>query len=147
MSANASHPGPAPAYPEADRGSGTRYWPAADGPVDPADRHTTRGRTAHARHWGRGADYLAPWPTRAWAVAAAAGFVLARTHWDQAFNWPVALTMLAAQCDEATATQALAACGYHVKLAIVMVRKQLSASAAHTLLETANGNVRAALNN
>ena len=59
----------------------------------------------------------------------------------------VALTMLATQCDEATATQALASCGYHVKLAIVMVRKQLSADAARTLLATADGNVRAALNN
>lgn len=57
----------------------------------------------------------------------------------------VALTMQAAECDEATATKALAACGYHVKLAIVMVRKQLTADAARTLLQTAGGNVRAAL--
>lgn len=57
----------------------------------------------------------------------------------------IALTMQAAQCDEATATQALQACGYHVKLAIVMVRKQLPVDAARALLEMAGGNVRAAL--
>jgi N-acetylmuramic acid 6-phosphate etherase len=59
----------------------------------------------------------------------------------------VALTMLATQCDEAAATQALDACGYHVKLAIVMIRKQLTAGAARELLETADGNVRVALKN
>ena len=57
----------------------------------------------------------------------------------------VALTMLAAQCDEAAATQALEACGYHVKLAIVMVRKQLTADAARALLQATDGSVRAAL--
>lgn len=57
----------------------------------------------------------------------------------------VALTMQAAECDEVTATQALEACGYHVKLAIVMVRKQLPADAARALLETTDGNVRVAL--
>jgi len=58
----------------------------------------------------------------------------------------VALTMQATHCDEAVATQALAACGYHVKLAIVMISKQLDADAARTLLETFRGSVRAALN-
>jgi N-acetylmuramic acid 6-phosphate etherase len=57
----------------------------------------------------------------------------------------IALTRLATQCDEATATQALDACGYHVKVAIVMIRKQLSADAARTALEAAAGNVRVAL--
>ena len=59
----------------------------------------------------------------------------------------VALTMGATQCDEATATQALKACGYHVKLAIVMVRKQIDAAAARSLLEASDGDVRAALKN
>jgi N-acetylmuramic acid 6-phosphate etherase len=59
----------------------------------------------------------------------------------------VALTMLATQCGEAAATQALDACGYHVKVAIVMIRKQLTAGAARALLESADGNVRLALKN
>jgi N-acetylmuramic acid 6-phosphate etherase len=59
----------------------------------------------------------------------------------------VALTMQATGCDDATATQALSACGYHVKLAIVMIIKRLDADAARALLETFRGSVRAALQN
>ncbi|MBC7918414.1 MAG: N-acetylmuramic acid 6-phosphate etherase [Rhodoferax sp.] len=57
----------------------------------------------------------------------------------------VALTMRATRCDELTARTALEACGHHVKVAIVMVSKQLTADAARTLLDTADGNVRTAL--
>jgi N-acetylmuramic acid 6-phosphate etherase len=57
----------------------------------------------------------------------------------------VRLTMLAAKCDEATASTALASCDNHVKTAVVMVRLALSADAARERLARTQGSVRAAL--
>jgi N-acetylmuramic acid 6-phosphate etherase len=57
----------------------------------------------------------------------------------------VRLTMLATGCDEARATAALVASGYHVKTAIVAIKKAVSADAAKVLLAAHDGSVHAAL--
>jgi N-acetylmuramic acid 6-phosphate etherase len=57
----------------------------------------------------------------------------------------VRLTMLATGCDEAKATQTLIACEYHVKVAVVAIKKQISIDAARSRLNLAHGSIRAAL--
>jgi N-acetylmuramic acid 6-phosphate etherase len=57
----------------------------------------------------------------------------------------LALVQRAAATDEAAATQALAACGGHVKTAIVMLRGGWSADEARQRLATVDGSVRAAI--
>lgn len=57
----------------------------------------------------------------------------------------VRLTMLATDCDEETATRVLIASDYHVKLAIVAIKKQIRPDEACTMLDAANGSVRIAL--
>lgn len=57
----------------------------------------------------------------------------------------IRLTMLATGCDEARANEALKACGYHVKTAIVAIVKGITTDEATVRLERANGSIRAAL--
>jgi N-acetylmuramic acid 6-phosphate etherase len=57
----------------------------------------------------------------------------------------VRLTQLATNANETHATTALEACGWHVKTAIVMLRRGFSAAQAQELLERYAGSVRAAL--
>ncbi|HEY1398646.1 N-acetylmuramic acid 6-phosphate etherase, partial [Roseateles sp.] len=57
----------------------------------------------------------------------------------------VALTMRAADTDEAAARAALDQCGFHVKTATVMLLRQLDATSAQALLARHDGDVRAAL--
>jgi N-acetylmuramic acid 6-phosphate etherase len=57
----------------------------------------------------------------------------------------VALTMHATGCDETGATQALDACGYHVKTAVVAIAAHLSTEEARARLDAYGGNVRTAL--
>lgn len=57
----------------------------------------------------------------------------------------VALTMRAADCDEAAARATLAQCDFHVKLAVLALRKQLSVADARALLERSQGSLRQAL--
>ena len=57
----------------------------------------------------------------------------------------VALTMHATGADEARARAALEQCGFHVKVAIVALLKQLSIPQAQALLDRSAGSVRAAL--
>lgn len=57
----------------------------------------------------------------------------------------VALTMRAAGVDEASARQALAACDFSVKTAVVMLLKQVTADQALRLLQAHAGSVRQAL--
>ncbi|MFX1680229.1 N-acetylmuramic acid 6-phosphate etherase [Mitsuaria sp. CC2] len=57
----------------------------------------------------------------------------------------VALTMRAADTDEAAARAALDQCGFHVKTATVMLLRQLGAADAQALLARHGGDVRAAL--
>jgi len=57
----------------------------------------------------------------------------------------VRLTMLATGCDEALATQTLEACGYHVKTALVAIKKQVSVAEATMRLARANGSVHDAM--
>ncbi len=57
----------------------------------------------------------------------------------------VALTMHATGADEQTAERTLAACDYHVKVAIVVIRKQVDVDQAKALLDRFEGNVRLAL--
>ncbi len=57
----------------------------------------------------------------------------------------VRLTVAAAGVSEVEAREALEACGYSVKTAIVMLKKGLSADAAQALLNAVDGNVRRAL--
>jgi len=57
----------------------------------------------------------------------------------------VALTRIATGADDEHAVRALQACAYHVKTAIVMLRKSLSAAEAEALLEASGGSLRAAL--
>nr|WP_315216747.1 N-acetylmuramic acid 6-phosphate etherase [uncultured Duganella sp.] len=57
----------------------------------------------------------------------------------------VALTMHATGADEAAARAALEQCGFHVKVAIVALLKQLSIPQAQALLDRSAGSVRAAL--
>jgi N-acetylmuramic acid 6-phosphate etherase len=57
----------------------------------------------------------------------------------------VNLTMIASGATEADARTALSACDYHVKVAIIVLRKKLSVADARKLLDTVDGSVRAAL--
>lgn len=57
----------------------------------------------------------------------------------------IALTARATGAEEEKARAALEQCRYRVKVAIVMLRKQLDAAAAEAALAAANGNVRVAL--
>jgi N-acetylmuramic acid 6-phosphate etherase len=57
----------------------------------------------------------------------------------------VALTRQAAETDEASARSALEACGYRVKVAIVMLRLKLDVATAQTALDAVQGSVRRAL--
>lgn len=57
----------------------------------------------------------------------------------------VRLTMHAAHCDEARAVEALDACAFRVKTAIVMIECDLDAVRADALLESVKGSVRKAL--
>ena len=57
----------------------------------------------------------------------------------------IALTMRASGVDEARATAALLACDYHVKTALVMLKKNVGAAAARNLLDATQGSVRRAL--
>ncbi|WP_394780030.1 N-acetylmuramic acid 6-phosphate etherase [Undibacterium sp.] len=57
----------------------------------------------------------------------------------------VALTMYATGVDEQRAEQVLSACGHHVKVAIVAIKKQVDVDTAQALLEKAGGNVHLAL--
>jgi N-acetylmuramic acid 6-phosphate etherase len=57
----------------------------------------------------------------------------------------VALTVLATGADEAQALATLQACDYHVKTAIVALRRHTELGQAQALLDQAQGSVRAAL--
>ncbi len=57
----------------------------------------------------------------------------------------IRLTMLATGCDAERASETLNACGYHVKVAIVMIKKNMSEKEAIAELDAAHGSVRAAL--
>ncbi|MBL8518748.1 MAG: N-acetylmuramic acid 6-phosphate etherase [Betaproteobacteria bacterium] len=57
----------------------------------------------------------------------------------------IRLTMLAADCDEATAKSTLEAAHFQVKVAIVAIRRGLTTGKAAELLQAASGSVRAAL--
>ncbi len=57
----------------------------------------------------------------------------------------VRLTVTATEVSQGEAKQALEACGYSVKTAIVMLKKGLSAQSAQALLDRVEGNVRRAL--
>jgi N-acetylmuramic acid 6-phosphate etherase len=57
----------------------------------------------------------------------------------------VRLTVLATGCDEMRANEALQACGYHVKTAIVVIKRGVTVAAAEALLARHDGNVRQAL--
>lgn len=60
-------------------------------------------------------------------------------------NRAVRLTMLATDADEAAARAVLAQCGFHVKVAIVALKKQVSVEQSRSLLDGAGGSVRQAL--
>jgi len=55
------------------------------------------------------------------------------------------LTMLATGADEAAARAALQSCDFHVKVAIVILRRKIGAEEAQALLAALDGSVRAAL--
>jgi N-acetylmuramic acid 6-phosphate etherase len=57
----------------------------------------------------------------------------------------VALTMRAAEVDEAQARAALALCDFHVKVAVVALRRGVTVDEARALLERSMGSVRMAL--
>lgn len=57
----------------------------------------------------------------------------------------VSIVCAAAECDEKAAVEALEACGYRPKTAIVMILRGVSAEAAVALLEKAEGRVAAVL--
>lgn len=57
----------------------------------------------------------------------------------------IRLTMLATNKTEFEVTRALESCGYHIKTAIIMLERQISAEDAKVILEQNNGNVRACL--
>lgn len=57
----------------------------------------------------------------------------------------IALTMRAAECDEATAVQTLAQCDQHVKVAVVAIRLGLDVAQARARLDQFGGSVRQAL--
>ena len=62
------------------------------------------------------------------------------------FRRAIALTVRATGADEAAAKAALEACRYHVKTAIVMLRRGLDAAGAQAALAAVHGDVRTALN-
>ena len=57
----------------------------------------------------------------------------------------IRLTMLATGCDEALAGSTLEACGYHVKTAIVAIKRDVAVDVARDLLAAVDGSVRSAL--
>ena len=57
----------------------------------------------------------------------------------------VALTMRAADCDEATASRVLQECDHHVKLAVVAIRRGTDVTTARACLAAAGDSVRRAL--
>lgn len=57
----------------------------------------------------------------------------------------VRLTMLATGCDEPIALDTLKACGYHVKVAVVAIKRGVSVADATALLGSVDGSVREAL--
>jgi len=57
----------------------------------------------------------------------------------------VALTMRAAEVDEASATAVLQQCDHHVKVALVALKKGVTVEQARALLDAAQGSVRKAL--
>jgi N-acetylmuramic acid 6-phosphate etherase len=57
----------------------------------------------------------------------------------------LALTMRAAEVDEASARAALEQCDFQVKVAVVALRRRIGVQAARTLLEACEGSVREAL--
>jgi len=57
----------------------------------------------------------------------------------------VALTMRASGADEASARATLQQCDFHVKLAVLALRRQLTVDAARALLERSQGSLRKAL--
>jgi N-acetylmuramic acid 6-phosphate etherase len=57
----------------------------------------------------------------------------------------VRLTMIATGADEETARTTLEACGYEIKVAIVVIAGKTDVATARSRLAAANGNVRAAL--
>ncbi len=57
----------------------------------------------------------------------------------------IALTMRAAECDEATAVHILAQCDQHVKVAVVAIRLGLGIAEARAQLDQVGGSVRQAL--
>jgi N-acetylmuramic acid 6-phosphate etherase len=57
----------------------------------------------------------------------------------------VSLTVLATGADEATARKTLEACGYHVKVAIVAIARNINVGQAELRLVDSKGSVRAAL--
>ncbi len=57
----------------------------------------------------------------------------------------VRLTMLATDCTEVLATSTLVACEYHVKVAIVAIKKHITIAQAQKRLTGAHGSIRAAL--
>lgn len=57
----------------------------------------------------------------------------------------IRLTMIAADCDEATARETLEAAHFQVKVAIVAIRSSMSPGRAAEVLQAASGSVRAAL--
>jgi N-acetylmuramic acid 6-phosphate etherase len=64
---------------------------------------------------------------------------------EKLYRRAIALTVRATGADEAAAKAALEQCRYRVKVAIVMLRRNLTAAAAETALAAVQGNVRAAL--
>ena len=59
----------------------------------------------------------------------------------------VRLTMLATDCTEVLATSTLVACEYHVKVAIVAIKKHITIAQARQRINVAHGSIRAALHN
>ena len=57
----------------------------------------------------------------------------------------VALTMRASGADEAAARAALEQCGFHVKVAVLMLLRELDADGARARLDAVDGSVRRAL--
>jgi N-acetylmuramic acid 6-phosphate etherase len=57
----------------------------------------------------------------------------------------VTLTKIATNADDETVQRALQACDFHVKVAIIMIKKSVDAAKARLALESAGGSVRAAL--
>jgi N-acetylmuramic acid 6-phosphate etherase len=57
----------------------------------------------------------------------------------------IRLTMIATDCTEVLATSTLVACEYHVKVAIVAIKKHITIAQAEQRLTVAHGSIRAAL--